>query len=93
MRFFDWFRGRPRQEHPPEEWWVRLSRIEHQQEQLALSWEETYGKVRRALATLAKRQQREGADAAEQPTNGGGAPSSRESPYQEAVRRGLFGGM
>jgi len=73
---------------------VRLARVEHEQEQLQLSWEETYGKVRRALATLAKRQQRED-------SLSDGDKSESESPrletravdgsdYQEAIRRGFF---
>lgn len=67
MGLFDWLRKAPRQEEPPEEWWEALSRIEHDMQQLQLSWEETYGKVRRALATLAKRQSRE--DGGEEPQN------------------------
>lgn len=55
----DWFKRRPRQEEPDEEWWEAVSRLEHDTRQLRLEWEETYGKVRRALATLAKRQARE----------------------------------
>lgn len=66
MKLFDWLRRGRRQDEPPEEWWQRLSRLENDMQQLELGWEETYGKVRRALATLAKRQQRE-ADAGEQP--------------------------
>jgi hypothetical protein len=89
MRLWGWWRAGPRQVGPTPEWWERLARVEHDQKQLALAWEETYGKVRRALATLAKRQKREqeseeGEDA---PLNG-----QVESAYQEAVRRGFFGG-
>ena len=64
---FDWFRKARVQEEPPEEWWHAIARLEHDMQQLQLSWEETYGKVRRALATLAKRQQRE--EGAEEPQN------------------------
>jgi hypothetical protein len=53
---------------------VRLARVEHDQEQLELSWEETYGKVRRALAALAKRQERE---------SGGTEPDSVEPTHTE----------
>lgn len=59
MKLFEWFGKRARQDEPEREWWERIGRLEHEMEQLQLSWEETYGKVRRALATLAKRQQRE----------------------------------
>lgn len=73
MRLFDWFRSRPRQDEPPAEWWDRLGRVEHDQKQLALEWEETYGKVRRALATLAKRQAREDAGGTAEPAADGEA--------------------
>ena len=78
MGLFDWLRKARRQEEPPEEWWQALSRLEHDMQQLQLSWEETYGKVRRALATLAKRQSREegGEEPAERPANGGMTPHS-----------------
>ena len=59
MALFDWLTRRKRQEGPAPEWWEEVRRLQHDMEQLQLSWEETYGKVRRALATLAKRQQRE----------------------------------
>lgn len=66
MGLFDWLKRGSRQvEEPAEEWWEALSRLEHEMQQLQLSWEETYGKVRRALATLAKRQSRE--EASEEP--------------------------
>lgn len=78
MGLFDWFKRAPRQEEPPEEWWQAVARLEFDMQQLQLSWEETYGKVRRALATLAKRQSRE--DGAEEPpqhvANGGTNPHS-----------------
>jgi len=67
MGLFTWLKRAPRQEEPPEEWWQALSRIEHDMQQLQLAWEETFGKVRRALATLAKRQQRGEEDAPEPP--------------------------
>ena len=73
----DWFRRTPRQEEPPEEWWQALARLEADMRQLRLEWEETYGKVRRALATLAKRQQRGEEDA---PESERGAPV-RNDPH------------
>lgn len=66
MTLLDWFRTRRRQAEATEQWWEAVGRLEHDMKQLQLEWEETYGKVRRALATLAKRQQREeGRDAGE----------------------------
>ena len=83
-----WERAKARLVEPDPEWWERLGRLEHDQKQLALEWEETYAKVRRALATLGRRQKREEEkEEVEEPSVNG----SRESPYQEAVRRGLFG--
>lgn len=77
MGVLDWFRKGARQEEPPEEWWEALSRLEHDMQQIQLSWEETYGKVRRALATLAKRQSREnGAEEPDPPPVRGNDPHS-----------------
>jgi hypothetical protein len=86
---WDWFRSRRGQDEPQGEWWTRLRRLENDMEQLQLSWEETYGKVRRALATLAKRQAREEAATEPEPeapsANGAPQPPS-PSLYQELRR-------
>lgn len=92
MRLFDWFRKGQRQEEPPAEWWDRLSRVEHDMKQLALEWEETYGKVRRALATLAKRQQREeGGGTAEPAADGEARNPAPPDPSVYAQLRNMYG--
>lgn len=92
MKLLDWFRSRPRQDEPPEEWWVRLDRCEHDMKQLALEWEETYGKVRRALATLAKRQQREeGGETAEPQSDGVAQGNAPPDPSVFAKLRTMYG--
>ena len=92
MILLDWFRKRPRQDAPPEEWWTRLDRLEHEMEQLQLSWEETYGKVRRALATLAKRQQREDGGGTAEPAAGDEARGvASPDPSAYAQLRAMYG--
>ena len=59
MGILAWMRRRPPKDDAPQEWWERIGRLEHDMEQLQLAWEETYGKVRRALANLARRQKDE----------------------------------
>jgi len=56
MGVFAWLGKGRRKDAPPEEWWQSLARLEGEMEQLQLAWEETYGKVRRALANIARRQ-------------------------------------
>lgn len=91
MKLLDWFRTGKRKEQPPQEWWERLSRLEHDMSQLELSWEETYGKVRRALAALAKRQEREESGASLSDGDKTGGTRSGASDYAEAHRLGLLG--
>lgn len=92
MKLFDWFRSSSRQDAPTEEWWERLDRLESEMKQLQLEWEETFGRVRRALASLAKRQQRESAEetgeapAADAPR----APASAD-PSAYAQLRAMYG--
>jgi len=89
MRLFDWFMSQPKREEPPKEWWEAIRRLEGDMKQLELEWERTYLKVKTGLASLARRQKRdEERGDVEEPHNAG----PTESPYTEAVRRGLFGG-
>lgn len=91
MRLFDWLRTGSRQTEPPEEWWQRLDRLEHEMKQLQLEWEETYGKVRRALATLAKRQQREAGGDDEPEANHAQPRSGSSDPSAYAALRAMYG--
>jgi len=65
LRLLDWLRGGKGREDPERPLRERMRELESDMAQLQLDWETTYGKVRRALATLARRQAREegGADA------------------------------
>jgi len=59
LRLLDWLRrgkGPEEAELPLRD---RIRHLESDMAQLQLDWETTYGKVRRALATLARRQARE----------------------------------
>lgn len=40
---------------PDEEWWDRLNRVESAQRALELEWENTFEKIKRAMAKLGKR--------------------------------------
>jgi len=77
-------RRRAPKDEAPQEWWERIRRLEGEMEQLQLAWEETYGKVRRALANLARKQALE----LEQPGESEAPPANHHGPLspQEAGR-------
>jgi hypothetical protein len=85
-----WFRTRQQE---PERSDDRLRRLESDMKQLQLEWEETYGKVRRALATLARRQQRESEgeapsdNGAPSPATAALSPEEYGRVYRDAVAR------
>lgn len=92
MRLFDWFRSRPRQDEPEREWWERTRQLEHDMRQLQLEWEDTFGKVRRALAALAKRQQREeGGEPREPAADGEARGVAPPDPSAYAQLRAMYG--
>jgi hypothetical protein len=87
-----WWRSGKRQVEPDEEWWSAVRRLEGAMKQLELDWEKTYGKVRLALASLGKRQQREEAAAAA--THGevpNGNPPAESSAETHARLRAMYG--
>ena len=96
MGLRDWFGKGRRAIQPQEEWWERIEKLESAMDQLQLDWENTYAKVRRALAMLGKREkaleERESGEASPAP-NGNGSlltPSEQGRILREArARRGF----
>lgn len=52
MKLFRWFRSKP---EPDGEWWEKVAQLEQRQKSLELEWEDTFEKIRGALAKLGKR--------------------------------------
>jgi len=88
LRLWDWFqRGKVREEddRPLRE---RMRALESDMAQLQLDWETTYGKVRRALATLAKRQLREDAAASDGSSSDSSTQPNGSVDWTDPVVRG-----
>ena len=86
MGVFAWLTRGKGKDEPPAEWWQRLARVEHDMEQLELAWEETYGKVRRVLANVARKAKLDGEGDEGGHAANGGARHGPLSPHEIGER-------
>jgi len=87
MDLFRWFRSRP---EPDREWWMTVARLEQRQKQLELEWEDTFDKVRHALAKMGKREKAASSSIQDAlgSTNGeGGRVGLGRAPVSEYAKR------
>jgi len=74
------FKRSPNRREPDGEWWDRLAKVESSQRALELEWENTFEKIKRAMAKLGKR-----AAALEEETH---APSAGDPLVSDMKERG-----